>query len=187
MTELWLVRHGQTDWNREQRYQGQADPPLNETGRLQARTLAPSLLQVPFTAIYSSDMLRAYETALILSVPLKLPVHSDARLREVHQGEWAGMLIADIQARYPDQWHAWEFEPPHARPPGGESLHELAQRVAAGIDDIVRRHPQGPLLIVSHGLAIATVLCRVRRLPLTEAFRLIPENATPHVIEVAPA
>ena len=96
MTEIWIVRHGQTDWNVEGRYQGQADRPLNAVGLAQAQQAAEQLRGRDFAAIYSSDLQRARVTAEIIAGQLGLPVQVDRRLREVNQGEWEGLLTADI-------------------------------------------------------------------------------------------
>lgn len=185
MTQFWLVRHGQTDWNVEGRWQGQVEsaPPLNAAGQAQAEALAAQLNGARFEAIYSSDALRARETAGILAARLRLTVKVDPRLREIHQGEWEGMLGRDIADRYPAAWAARERDPLHARPPGGESVAEVAARLWRAADDILRVHPVGQLLIVSHGLALATLICRARGLPLTQAYQVVPDNAHPEVIE----
>ncbi|MBW7884243.1 MAG: histidine phosphatase family protein [Caldilineaceae bacterium] len=183
MTQLWLVRHGQTDWNLQGRYQGQADPPLNENGVRQAQAVAEQLAGHHFEAIYSSDLRRAYDTALAIASRLEMEVTVVPGLREVNQGAWEGMLSVDIQAQYPDVWAWRERDPLHARPPGGESLHEVAQRVWAAVDEIVAQAAGGPLLIVSHGLALATLICRANQYPLIEAFNKIPDNARPHIID----
>jgi broad specificity phosphatase PhoE len=86
VTRIHLVRHGETEWNRELRWQGHSDPPLNERGRDQARSLAAALARRPFTAVYSSDLRRASETAEIVAAPLGLAVHVDSRLREIDVG-----------------------------------------------------------------------------------------------------
>jgi broad specificity phosphatase PhoE len=177
MTLLLLVRHGETDWNREGRYQGQADPPLNETGRAQAESLARQLEGRSLEAIYSSDLQRAYDTARRIASRLGLPLQVDRRLREINQGEWEGMLVTDIMARYPTEWASRQQDRLHTRPPGGETLVELAQRLWVAVDEIALRYPVGPVLIVSHGLALATLLCRVDGIPLEQAHTLIPDNA----------
>jgi alpha-ribazole phosphatase len=177
MTRLILVRHGETDWNREGRYQGQADPPLNEHGRAQARALADQLAGQSFEAIYSSDLQRAVETARIVARQYGLPVRQDRRLREIDQGEWEGVRVDEITARYPQLWAARQRDPLHTRPPAGETPLEVAARVWAAADDIARLHPGGRVLIVSHGLALAALLVRARGVPLERAYDCVPGNA----------
>jgi alpha-ribazole phosphatase len=177
MTQVCLVRHGQTDWNLEGRYQGQNNVPLNEHGRAEARALAPKLEGTPFTAFYTSDLQRAKETAEILSASVHLPITLEPRLREIDQGEWEGQLVETIRARYAELWRERTVDPASVRPPGGETVRDVAARVHAALDDIAGRHPDDPVLIVSHGLAIATAICKVRGIPLGQAYSVIPENA----------
>lgn len=101
MATIFLTRHGQTDWNAERRWQGHADPPLNEHGHAEAHALAESLVSYGIEAIYSSDLVRARETAEIVAARLGLPVTLDARLREVDVGEWSGLTTSEIEQRYP--------------------------------------------------------------------------------------
>ena len=174
-----LVRHGQTDWNLEGRYQGQSDVPLNENGRLQARALAQQLQGQYFAAAYTSDLQRASETAGIIAAFIGLTVTPDPRLREINQGEWEGQLVEVIKARFAGLWQQRTVDPASIRPPGGETVEEVAWRVYAVLDDIARQHPAGPVLVVSHGLALATVICKVRGIPIGQAYTVIPDNATP--------
>lgn len=183
MTQLILVRHGQTDWNLEGRYQGHADAPLNATGRAQAGALAEQLAGQSFEAIYSSNLRRAHETAGIIAEKHGMIVLVDERLREVNLGGWEGMLFSDIVAQYPSEWEQRQRDPAHSRPPGGESASELSVRVLAAVDEIARRHAPGPVLIVSHGLALAAALCRTQNLPLTEVYDAVPDNAYPIVVD----
>jgi len=183
MTELWLVRHGLTDWNLEGRYQGQSDAPLNETGMAQARQLAEKLAGVRFEALYSSDLQRARQTADILANHLGLKVRLDHRLREICQGEWEGQLVGDIMSRYAAEVEKRRADPYGARPPGGESVSEVAARVWAAVDDICQRHPAGKVLVVSHGLALATFIARAKGAPLAQVYSLIPENAEAKIVE----
>jgi broad specificity phosphatase PhoE len=151
---ILLVRHGETDWNRERRWQGHADRPLNETGRAQARALAEELVSDPPEAIYSSDLSRARETAEIAGARLGLPVEVDPRLREVDVGEWSGLTMAEIETRYPeairrrlDGGTGWEQ---------GETYEQMAERVVAALHEIAARHA-GRILVVTHGGAMRAV------------------------------
>jgi len=183
MTQLCLVRHGQTDWNIEGRYMGQSDVPLNRDGRAQAHILARQLERHPFAAVYTSDLERARETAGIIAAGLGLPVTIDARLREINQGEWEGQLVDLIKSRYAALWQQRSVDPAGVRPPGGETVEEDAQRVQAALDDIARLHPGLSVLVVSHGLALATAICKVRLIPVGLAYTVIPDNARPVWLE----
>jgi len=183
---LWLVRHGQTDWNRAGRFQGQADPALNEDGRRQANALAERLARRTFDALYSSDLLRARATAEALSAPLALPVRLDPRLREVNHGQWDGLLLADIQARFPLDWAARQRSPLTARPPGGETVLDVSARVRAAAADIARAHPGGEVLVVSHGLALAVLASLALGRPLADVHACIPPHAEPTVVSWPP-
>jgi alpha-ribazole phosphatase len=183
MTELWLVRHGQTDWNVEGRYNGQEDTPLNETGIRQAQAAADRLAGERFAAVYSSDLQRAYRTAQIITARLGLPIQTDKRLREIHQGEFQGLLVNEIAKRFAVVMQQWHDNPATAHAPGGESVAQVAERLAAAADDIARMHPGERVLVVSHGMALATLIARARGISLERAYTLIPENASPVVVE----
>jgi broad specificity phosphatase PhoE len=185
MTELWLIRHGQTDWNVEGRYQGQTNLPLNATGLAQAEAFAASLHGRRFSALYSSDLMRAYQTARIIAAQLGLAIQTDRRLREIHQGEWQGRTLVEIRAVYNESKQAQrtQIDPATARAPGGESVLEVSQRMALAADDIVRAVPGGPVLVVSHGLALATLYCQARGIPLSEVYSHIADNTGAEIIE----
>ena len=179
MTHLCLVRHAQTDWNLQGRWQGHSDIPLNLIGRKQSRALALDLADEHFDAVYSSDLRRARVTARIVACSHGLVVQLDPRLREINLGKWEGQLGDDVPAIYPREWTDRLSDPFHARPPGGESVFDLAQRGLPVFAELCDRHPVGSLLIVSHGLLLAVFLCHLRGLPLEESFNHIPPNATP--------
>lgn len=186
MTQLCLIRHGQTDWNLEGRYQGQSDVPLNEKGLAQARSLIQQLDGQPFAAIFSSDLKRARQTAEHIAKHLGLTVQIEPRLREINQGEWEGVLVDEIKARYAEIWSQRTVDPASVRPPGGETVGEVARRVYAALDDISRLFPTGRVLIVSHGLSIATAVCRERGIPVGQAYTVIPDNVQPVWMEWQP-
>ncbi len=186
MTELWLVRHGETIWNQEGRLQGSIDIELNENGVEQARQLALKLKEVKFQSIFSSPLKRALKTAEIIATQTGQTVQIDERLVEVRMGEWEGMRSVDIRRQFPDLVARRDADPLHVPVPGGENVLQLAVRVKKAIDEIAARYPAGPVLIVSHGLSLAAVICLVRDISLNEVFRHIPENATPTIVEWIP-
>ena len=176
MTTLVLIRHGQTAWNVEGRWQGQADPPLNERGREQARLVAEYQSQFGFAALYSSDLRRAMETAQVISAAMGVEVSPDPRLREINLGRWQGMLADDIRAQYPDELERWHESPLTAHPPDGEDVPALATRVLKAVNEIVARYPGQRVGIVAHGLPIAVVLCRSAGVGLDHLRDMFPGN-----------
>ncbi len=179
MTNFTLVRHGQTDWNVARRYQGQQDIPLNAEGLQQARTLALLMKEETFDVIYSSDLQRAMQTAQILQEGREATVIADARLREIAFGEWEGKRHDDLRTAFPMRFTLSESNPAVPLAPGGESVFALAQRTKEFADEVSQRLPSGNLLIVTHGLALATLICHSERIPLLEAYHLVPDNAQP--------
>lgn len=155
MTTILLARHGETEWNRTGRYQGWADPPLNETGRAQARLLAEQLRSTPFDAVYSSDLRRARETAEIVAAPHGVPVVVEPGLREIDVGEWSGLTRAQVEARFPDDER-----------PGGETRQHHTARVLAAAERIARAHPGQRILLVSHGGTMRALRTHVSDEPL---------------------
>src|SRR5438105_5656365 len=141
MSTLVLVRHGETDWNAERRWQGHTDVPLNARGREQARSLAEELADQPIEAIYASDLSRARETAEIVAARLRLPVVVDPDLREIDAGSLEGLTREEIGGR------AWDGEAHQAH---GERVLRAVRRIAAA-------HPAGRVLVVAHGGCLRTV------------------------------
>ena len=146
MTTILLARHGETDWNRDGRFQGWADPPLNETGRGQAQALAIQLADVPIDAVFSSDLRRAHETALIVAEPHGIPVVVDQGLREIDVGSWSGLTRSEIEERFPGAEHH-----------DGETREEHLARVLAAVERIACAHRGDRILIVSHGGSLRTL------------------------------
>lgn len=176
-TILHLVRHGQTDWNLEGRYQGRIDIPLNKTGISQAKKAAEKLAGGRYTAIYSSTLTRARQTAEIIAKTVNLPVTPEAGLQEIYQGEWEGKIFKEILASQPDKVTSVRANPYTDRPPGGESIGEVGERLKITLDKIVKNHLGEEIIIVSHGMAIGTVLCTVEGIGLEQAVSLIPQNS----------
>jgi 2,3-bisphosphoglycerate-dependent phosphoglycerate mutase len=170
-TTIVLVRHGETDWNRENRFQGHADPPLNDLGRVQARQLASELRDEAFAAAYTSPLRRAHETAEILASELGLEPVSGAALMEVDVGSWSGLTRDEVESRFPAGYARW-LEYGHGWD-DGESYDELGERVVSGLLDIGRRHPDEHVLAVTHGGPIRSALAAADGVPFDEARRSI--------------
>jgi broad specificity phosphatase PhoE len=156
---LLLARHGQTADNLPPiRVQGFSDTPLNDTGRRQAAELAERVAREGVAVLWSSDLARARETAEIVGLRIGLEPRLDARLREANRGDWEGRLFVDIEREQPERYLAWRRAGEHFRFPGGESLREQMDRVAAALKDI-RRAGDLPALVVCHGGSIRVALC----------------------------
>jgi probable phosphoglycerate mutase len=146
---ILLARHGETTWNRDRRFQGQVDVPLNDTGRDQARALAEAARSEQLAALYASPLSRARETAEIVGAELGLEPRLDDRLKEVDVGDWAERLKPDIERDDPEAWAAFRAAGEDFRFPGGESLREQTERVVAALVDITQRR-ELPALVICH-------------------------------------
>jgi broad specificity phosphatase PhoE len=164
MAILVLIRHGETDWNIEGRYQGQADPPLNAKGVIQAQKLAQDLQNSGLQFLYTSPLLRTKQTAEIVSDKLRIPETDEPRLMEIHQGDWQTRLRSEIQTLYPDLFKTWETNPWEVSPPGGEHLSEVQARVNEAIDDILRTNSHHKIGLVTHRIPIALIKVRFQKM-----------------------
>lgn len=166
MTELVLIRHGETDMNRELRFQGQVDAPLNAIGLEQARRLAGRMAGERADAVYASDLMRARQTAQPIGAGLALAPVAEAGLREQNFGRVDGMRVADIQAQHPEAWAAWlRFEASYAMPEG-ESTQDFHARVMDAFRRLASRHPGERLVVVTHGGVLDMVYRTARALGL---------------------
>lgn len=184
VTTIHLARHGETDWNRELRWQGHADPPLNALGRQQARALAESLGGMRLAAVYSSDLRRASETAEIVAGRLEVPLHLDAGLRELDVGSWQGQTLAELEARHADAVAHWEESGDHGWE-GGESHGEMAARVLEAIRSIAAEHVGEEVLVVSHGGPMRALKAFAARLDYPADRRSVPYTANCEVCAIA--
>jgi broad specificity phosphatase PhoE len=154
VTTLLLARHGETDWNRDGRFQGHADTSLNPRGREQARALAEQVGDVD--VIYSSDLRRAVETAQVVAERLGLEVKVDSRLRERGFGAWEGLTVAEIEASSREAYERWRrgvgFGADDA-----ETHEAFAARIEAFLTDVLRRHPGETVLVIGHGGSIRVI------------------------------
>jgi alpha-ribazole phosphatase len=165
MTRLLLVRHGLTDWNAAQRFQGQCDIPLNQAGQRQASALAERLAGESFQAIVTSDLQRAQATTQAIAACQTCPVVIEPRLREIGFGDWEGLTYAEIAICDPSGLVAWEGDILENAPPGGETLKQLAGRVQVALDELLLAHEGETLLLVAHGGPLQVLVCLALGLP----------------------
>ena len=183
MTTILLARHGETDWNREGRFQGWADPPLNATGRAQAVDLSVQLMAEELAAVYSSPLRRAYETAEVVAASRGLePVTVDA-LREVDVGSWSGLSRAEIEQRFPEQYARWldygqGWE-------DGETYEQMVDRVVEALQELAEGRDGERILAVTHGGPMRAASAFADRLSYAEARRRSPVVGNTAVLEFA--
>jgi alpha-ribazole phosphatase len=176
-TGIYLIRHGETDWNVNGRWQGQADIPLNEKGKIQALEVAGKLKNSMCGAIYSSDLIRARQTAEVISKTLLISsIYYDSRLREIHQGLWEGLSIIEIREQYKVEFQRRQENPWLVSPPGGETAQQVQERVTHLIDEIKSREAGKNVAVVTHGFVIAVILSHYQQIPVNRVWDLVPGN-----------
>jgi broad specificity phosphatase PhoE len=157
-TRIFLIRHGATILSAEDRFAGSTDVPLSDEGREQVRRLAARLSDDGITAVYASPLGRTVETATILAEPHGLEVQTRDGLREISHGHWEQMTRKEVDEKYPEEAAAWEEDPYTFAPVGGESGLAVTGRALPVLMDIVREHPGGRVLVVSHKATIRLLL-----------------------------
>ena len=168
-TELLLIRHGETDWNRALRFQGQVDIPLNGVGHTQAQRVCDHLLTTDWgqaAQVYSSDLLRARQTAEAFASALSRDCRPRAGLREQNFGVFDGLSALDIQAQYPELWAQWRCFQADFTLPQGESTRQFHARVMAELEGIAHAHGGERVVVVTHGGVLDMVWRSVHQLPL---------------------
>lgn len=181
---IFLVRHGETEWNRTRRFQGRSDIPLNEKGRNQARALAGALSDQRFSAIYASPLKRAVETAKLATAHQPgIPFHTEDDFMEMDLGEFEGIHGAEWIKQYPELLAVWQRKPASVRMPGGECLGEVQTRALRALNRIIASHPSdATLLVCSHSFVIRSILCHAKGISLNRFRELEQATAAYSVI-----
>lgn len=182
-TRVYLVRHGQTIWNQEMKYQGHTDVELTDEGIYQAKLLAGRLSGESLSAIYASDLQRAYVTAEAVARRCGLSVTQDQALREICFGEWEGLTYAGIKERWNHPAKDFFTHPADTHIPGGEQFSEMQDRVCAALLRIIQQHPGQAIGIVSHGGAIRAILCRMLRMNLNDMWSIRQDNTAVNILD----
>ncbi len=183
MLRLLLIRHGETDWNASGRYQGQLDIPLNAAGQRQAIRVAERLSSRPISALYTSDLARALETAEAIAQRQGVDVRAETRLRELNFGAWQGLTYHQIDEQDHEKLVWWNHDRVNRAPPDGESLGTMAARVQDLLDEILDAYADGTVAWVSHGGTIRVVLCLLLGHPLASYWQFEVDNTAIAEIE----
>lgn len=186
MTRFLLIRHGETQWNKDMLCMGHTDIPLSKAGIRQAECLAERLKTWKIDAVYASDLSRAYGTAEIIARSHNLPVGKLSALRELNFGEWEGCTYAQVEERDPAGLKEWWGDIKNNRVPGGETFDELRQRAMAGLQQLVERHPEQTVAVVSHGGTIKAILCHIVGSDIRNHWRFKQDNAALNIVEFYP-
>lgn len=174
---IYLIRHGETLWNSEQRILGATDIELSESGRLQAEALSEFMSDRRIHAVYSSDLKRAVQTADVLASRHRLEVRTHPGLREMNQGILEGLTFEQLKDKHPDFLESWKKNPTSLSIQGGESLSDLQERAWETIYALAHVHQEETIAIISHNLTIVTFLCRLLGVPLRH-FRQLRQGCT---------
>ena len=185
MTRIILVRHGETNWNVEGRYQGQEDTDLSPRGLAQGEKLGEALKDIPVDMYIASPLKRAFMTAGFCAQHQGKEVLKDARLEEINHGIWEGQLSVDIAAQYPDEFKLWHSQPHLVQMPGegGESLEDVRKRVRAAFDDYVRDYEEQTILVAAHDAVNKAIICDVMGLDMSHFWQIKQDNTCVNVLE----
>ncbi len=188
MTRIILVRHGQTEWNRVDRFRGRADIPLNETGLKQAeatgRRVASEWKPV---AVYASPLSRSVKTAEAIVAHLNIPVQIEPGVIDIDYGQWQGLTHEEVKARWPEIYHAWCDAPQTARIPGGETLAKMRTRAMQAVKQIAARNPGQTVAVVSHTAVNRVILLAILGLGNDRFWRLGQDTCAVNVFETGEA
>lgn len=186
VTTLIIVRHGQTVWNREMRFQGHGDSPLTDLGRYEAQAIGQRLQHLPFNELIASDLGRARQTAAIIARCTGHSVRVDPRLRERHYGVLEGLKAGEILAAYPEIYQRLITEDPDYKIPQGETHRQHYRNNVAALEEWADAHPGGSAVLVAHGGVLDNIFRYVAHLALDHPRCVLPANASLSIIQHGP-
>ena len=181
---IYIVRHGQTEWNLLGRTQGHGNSDLTPKGIEQAELLADSMTKYPIDYIYSSDLGRAYQTAEIIGNKLNIEVEKTEALREMNFGTWEGRIIKDIIEEDPELYKMWRNEPHLAKIPQGETLSQIKERTDAFIKEINEKYDGKHIVLVTHSLCARIMLLSFLDSDVKNIYRINQANTALNIIEL---
>lgn len=183
MTKVILVRHGQTLWNLEMKYQGHCDVALTKKGEEQAKRVAQRLADENIAAVYASDLSRALKTAECIAKKHNLSVVAIPGFREINFGEWEGLTYESINNQWSDTMATLFTHPDETQIPGGETFRAVKERATLALGKLVAEHPDQTIVVVSHGGTIRTLLCSVLNIHLNHLWNIKQDNTAVNMLE----
>jgi phosphoserine phosphatase len=184
LMRLIIIRHGESEWNRIGRYQGQADAPLSELGLRQAAALAERLRNERFDAIYTSPLQRAAKTAeSVAQHHPTVPFFTEPALLEIHHGDWQGLMVDEVKERYGEGLAEWRMHPTRAQMPGGESFSNILKRVLDLKDRLLERYRDGMVLVSTHDVVVKILVSDALGMNMDRINRIWVTNASISSIE----
>ncbi len=174
---LYIIRHGQTAWNKEEVFRGTKDIPLNEVGLKEAKALGSYLKDVPFDALYTSPLARARQTAQAVADAVRVTPLVETNLIDLNFGDWQGVSHKEVKERFPDLYNTWITAPERAKFPGGEALNDVLERVDALLASLLKRYPNGTVGLFTHRVVCKVLICRLLGLGLDHFWQIEQSTA----------
>jgi broad specificity phosphatase PhoE len=183
MSRIYLVRHGTTEWNREEIFRGRVDCALNETGRAEARAVAAYFEGVELDGIFTSPLARAAETAAVIAAGRGIEVVSDPAFIDLDFGEWQGHALKEVREKYPELYRAWRKRPQEVTFPGGENLDQVRERAWEGLLKVARENPERSVVIVSHRVITKILICAALGLDNSHFWQIKQDTTAINLLE----
>ena len=186
MGQVYIVRHGETEWNAQGRIQGHSDIPLSDNGRAQAQSVARRLSGIPFSVAYASDISRTHETAQIILGATAPALHTTPQLREYSKGVFEGLTVDEYARQYPDQYQASLQNDLDFAPTGGETIRETSIRMSRFVDETLQNHQDETTLVVGHGGSLRSLIVALLALPLEANWKFVMDNCALSLVHTYP-
>ena len=182
-TSVYLVRHGQTAWNKEEVFRGRTNIPLNETGLREGELAGGYLKDVEVHSVYSSPLARAWQTAQKIAGYHSIEVQPLEGLIDMSFGDWEGHPLAEVREKDGERYRQWREEPHLLRLPGGETLDEVRARAMAALEEVIRRHPEKTVVLVSHRVINKVLLCGILGLDNSHFWQITQDTTAINLIQ----
>lgn len=183
MTSIYLVRHGQTAWNKEEIFRGRTDIPLDETGLKQAELAGEYFKAMVIQGVYSSPLSRAWQTAEPIALFQNLKAQPIEGIIDMSFGNWEGHALQEIERIDPETYRQWREEPHLAKLPGGESLDDVRFRAMAALEKVIEKHPGETLVLVSHRVVNKVLICGILGIDNSHFWQIAQDTAAINLIQ----